>query len=173
MRYIKRREKRRVDYIFYPAIDVNTLGVFDKHENAIVGLHHSRPPLRDIWSKQRCHNHTMSTSSMLFCLPYGNIDFGRKPPCRGCECNPCQYGQPLLNITCGKGTGACTKAKGLCKINSSDHVYCCPNERTGCCPPPKSTVGPCIARCTNDYDCQVGQKCCGNCPRTCQNVTLS
>ena len=109
----------------------------------------------------------------FFCLPYGNINFGTQPPCRGCECNPCQYGQPLLNITCGKGTDKCAKAEGLCKVNSQDYVYCCPNERIGCCPPPTSTIGPCLARCTNDYDCQVGQKCCGSCLRTCQNVTLT
>jgi hypothetical protein len=109
----------------------------------------------------------------FFCLPYGNIDFGSKPPCHGCECNPCQYGQPLLNIKCGRGTGRCAQAKSLCKINSADNVYCCPNERTGCCPPETSPIGPCYADCTYDYDCQVGQKYCGNCLRVCQNVTLS
>ncbi len=106
-----------------------------------------------------------------YCQPYGDIDFGITPPCHGCECNPCQYGQPLLNITCGKGSGKCATAKGLCKINSADKAYCCPNEREGCCPPRTSTIGPCYALCTHDYDCKVGQKCCGGCPRICQNAT--
>ena len=108
-----------------------------------------------------------------FCLPYGNIYFGTTPPCHGCECNPCRYGQPLLNITCGDGSGSCAAAKGLCKINASDKVYCCPNEREGCCPPHNSKTGSCRARCRYDSDCKVRQKCCGDCPRVCKNATLT
>jgi hypothetical protein len=108
----------------------------------------------------------------FYCLPFGNIDFTAINRCPSCECNPCQYGQPLLNITCGQGTGQCAAANGLCKVNSQDKVYCCPKERAGCCPPPPS-IGPCFATCTYDTDCSVGKKCCGNCPRTCQNATLT
>jgi hypothetical protein len=111
----------------------------------------------------------------FYCLPFGNIDFTAINRCPSCECNPCQYGQPLLNITCGQGTGQCAAANGLCKVNSQDKVYCCPKERAGCCPPPPppSFIGPCFATCTYDTDCPVGKKCCGNCPRTCHNATLT
>ncbi len=109
----------------------------------------------------------------FYCKSYGNIDFGLNPPCHGCQCNPCQYGQQILNIICGQGTGKCATAKGLCKINSADNAYCCPNEREGCCPPRILTIGPCYALCANDYDCKVGEKCCGGCPRICQNATVT
>ncbi|XP_061486740.1 kunitz-type serine protease inhibitor bitisilin-1-like [Rhineura floridana] len=41
-------------------------------------------------------------------------------------------------------------------------------EKPGRCPPePPGHVGPCIARCSNDWDCPGKQKCCGSCPRDC------
>ncbi|XP_061449222.1 protease inhibitor 1-like [Rhineura floridana] len=41
-------------------------------------------------------------------------------------------------------------------------------EKPGRCPPePPGHVGPCIARCSDDWDCPGKQKCCGSCPREC------
>ncbi|CAF1311575.1 unnamed protein product [Adineta steineri] len=110
-----------------------------------------------------------------YCQPYGNIDFTVINQCPSCACNPCQSGQPFLNITCGQGANQCAQANGVCKVNAQDKVYCCPNERADCCPPPpsSSTMGACFATCTYDTDCSVGKKCCGNCPGTCQNATLT
>ncbi|CAF1405799.1 unnamed protein product [Adineta steineri] len=132
----------------------------DKYE---IGLYHARTT--------KCPPPT----PCFYCQPYGNIDFTVINQCPSCACNPCQNGQPFLNITCGEGTNQCAQANGLCKVNAEDKVYCCPNERAGCCPPPPSllAMGACFATCTYDTDCSVGKKCCGNCPRTCQNATLT
>ncbi|XP_041353916.1 perlwapin-like [Gigantopelta aegis] len=33
-------------------------------------------------------------------------------------------------------------------------------------------IGICLARCSSDAECGIGQKCCGNCPRQCTNVSV-
>ncbi|CAF2654087.1 unnamed protein product [Rotaria sp. Silwood2] len=97
--------------------------------------------------------------------------------CPICECNPCLYGQPLSNISCGHGERKCLAAGGICKTHSwYDKPYCCPNEHDGCCPaipvdkiPPRdpNILFPCFRRCSSDGDCQPGYKCCGTCPPRC------
>ncbi|CAF3066769.1 unnamed protein product [Rotaria sp. Silwood2] len=93
------------------------------------------------------------------------------------ECNPCVYGQPLSNISCGHGERKCLAAGGICKTHSwYDKPYCCSNEHNGCCPampvdkiPPRdpNILFPCLRRCSSDGDCQPGYKCCGTCSSRC------
>lgn len=92
--------------------------------------------------------------------------------CPTCECNPCRFGNPIHEIKCGTGLGKCTDNRGLCKVSALDNVYCCPNERPGCCPPgPDPALVLCLpAKCKNDFDCRAGRKCCGPC-FTCVNAT--
>ena len=95
-----------------------------------------------------------------------------KNGCQTCECNPCRFGQPLSSFPCGRGQGQCSNDRGLCKVSKSDNAYCCPGERSGCCPQgPNSAVALCApAKCKTDFNCSVGQKCCGPC-FTCVNAT--
>ncbi len=37
----------------------------------------------------------------------------------------------------------------------------------GSCLKPSEGIGICIARCTDDNDCEGDLKCCGDCPRDC------
>ncbi len=102
--------------------------------------------------------------------------------CPTCECNPCVYGQPLSNVSCGDGEQKCLSAGGLCKIHSwYDKPYCCPQENDGCCPPiPVDTIPnndpdilfPCLPLCYTDADCKQGQKCCGTCPPRCMSAVI-
>ena len=95
--------------------------------------------------------------------------------CPSCECNPCVFGEPLQNLTCGKGEHTCGSNGGICKVNAAlDKIYCCPKEREGCCPYTEETVNndpdilfPCLPQCDSDADCKPGQKCCGKCPPQC------
>ena len=102
--------------------------------------------------------------------------------CPICECNPCVYGQPMSNVTCGNGEKKCSTAGGSCKIDSSyDKPYCCPQENNGCCPPmPVDTVSndpdilfPCLPKCYTDADCKSGEKCCGTCPSRCLPAVIA
>lgn len=92
--------------------------------------------------------------------------------CPTCECNPCRFGQPLLNVPCGQGQGQCGSSTGLCKVSNLDRAYCCSSERPGSCPQgPNSAVVLCPRkRCETDYNCPNRQKCCGPC-FTCVNAT--
>ena len=94
-------------------------------------------------------------------------------------CNPCQYGQPLTGVTCGRGERNCSAIGGTCKVNQYDRAYCCPQDHPGCCPavtipiiilPNPTSL--CIPTCTTDAQCPYHQKCCGSC-RRCANATLT
>lgn len=97
--------------------------------------------------------------------------------CPTCECNPCVYGQPLADVSCGNKENACSAVGGLCKLHSwYDKPYCCPKEHDGCCPPMAADkipdddpeiLFPCLAQCDSDADCKDGEKCCGTCPPRC------
>ncbi|CAF2569613.1 unnamed protein product [Rotaria sp. Silwood2] len=94
------------------------------------------------------------------------------------RCNPCKYGQPIRNVTCGQGQRRCAANGGTCKINQYDRAYCCPNEHPGCCPLVVSSpviIGRpsfCFPPCITDAQCRSYQKCCGSC-RRCVNAILT
>ena len=102
--------------------------------------------------------------------PYGYVI--DQNGCQTCECNPCQFGQPLYKFSCGQGQGQCSNNRGQCKFSAFDNAYCCPRERPGCCPPgPDPALVLCLpATCKHDFNCRVGQKCCGPCFQ-CVNAT--
>ena len=103
--------------------------------------------------------------------------------CPTCECNPCVYGQPLTNVTCGNGERQCLAAGGVCKLDSYyDKPYCCPQEHNGCCPPiapdtvpndDPEILFPCLPKCYTDGDCKTGEKCCGTCPPRCLPAVIA
>ena len=101
--------------------------------------------------------------------------------CPTCECNPCVYGQPLEDVSCGNKENTCLSAGGLCKVHPwYDRAYCCPKEHDGCCPPmPADKVSddpdilfPCLPQCETDADCKQSEKCCGTCPPRCMPAVI-
>ncbi|CAF1217231.1 unnamed protein product [Rotaria sp. Silwood1] len=98
--------------------------------------------------------------------------------CPTCECNPCVYGQPLYQISCGQGDQKCLLAGGLCKIHSwYNKPYCCPKEHDGYCPSMSNEdtdiLFPCVPQCYSDSDCKVDEKCCGTCIRKCMKAFIA
>ncbi|CAF4727810.1 unnamed protein product [Rotaria sp. Silwood2] len=93
--------------------------------------------------------------------------------CPTCECNPCVFGNPIWNVTCGGGDRQCAFKGGICKHNPwTDKVYCCPNEHEGCCPYTPNLIFLCFPRCNSDSNCKEGEKCCGKCPRRCVDAVI-
>lgn len=90
-----------------------------------------------------------------------------KEGCQTCDCNPCQFRQPLVKYSCEQDKQTCPTKKCTCTTSSNGNAYCCPNEKLGPCPPsPDPSLVLCLpADCSSDADCLVGQRCCDPCSR--------
>ncbi|KAF6028371.1 hypothetical protein EB796_002878 [Bugula neritina] len=98
--------------------------------------------------------------------PYGfkTDEFG----CQTCQCRDCPLGdQPCSVVRCGSGTTPTV----INKPNACPTCKCVANPKPGVCAP-RIGFGICIAECTDDAECPGAQKCCGSCPRQCEDPLL-
>ena len=121
----------------------------------------------------------------IYC-PYGNvIDAKGCPLCR-CK-TACRSEQaPLDDYLCGRVPNRrdCPSTHYCVIARDDSYAVCCPRKITsstsppavttkpGSCPAPNDLVGPCIAYCSNDSDCEGNLKCCGGCPLSCVDPIL-
>jgi len=93
---------------------------------------------------------------------------------------PCANGQVLLEgYFCGRGANRqdCPSTHECVIAPNDAYAVCCPVsqqdattatnpvEKSGSRPKPFESIDICIARCTDDSDCEGDLKCCGGCPR--------